>query len=114
MNSKFPDDENGDVLRRMQAGGDDLQTARAVNFSVVFPTRTAAERFADTFRHSSFTVEVEEWDSQTGHNWDVTITRFMAPSHDAITAFEQELDELAAPLGGRNDGWGCFRLPAQR
>ena len=44
--------------------------------------------------------------------WDVVITKFMVPSHDAITALEHDLEVAAEPLGGRNDGWGCFERPS--
>jgi len=37
-----------------------------------------------------------------------SITKHMLPSHEAITAFENELEGLAGGFGGRNDGWGCF------
>jgi hypothetical protein len=40
----FPEDENGDVLRRMYDGGDDLSQARIIDVCFIFPerNRTAA------------------------------------------------------------------------
>lgn len=32
----FPNDANGDVLRRMEAQGDDLSRPRNVDFTVIF------------------------------------------------------------------------------
>jgi hypothetical protein len=41
----FPDDANGDVLRRMEAGGDDLTRPRNIDFAVVFADESSAEKF---------------------------------------------------------------------
>ena len=49
MASEFPDDENGDVLRRMLRNGDDCTKPRDIDFSVVFPSDSAAVKFADHF-----------------------------------------------------------------
>ena len=105
----FPDDENGDVLRRMQQGGDDFTKARDVDFSVVFPDEGAAEEFADHMRQAGFTVSVEDWDRNGELLWDVTVSRYMLPTHAGITEMEDRLEVAAAPLEGRNDGWGCIR-----
>jgi hypothetical protein len=32
----------------------------------------------------------------------------MLPVCETITEFELLLQSKASPLGGRNDGWGCF------
>jgi hypothetical protein len=32
----------------------------------------------------------------------------MVPESGETGDFEQELQRVADPLGGRNDGWGCF------
>ena len=93
----FPDDENGDVLRRMQQGGDE----------------SSAEAFANHFSSSGFKVAVEAWDGKREQPWDVTVTRHMLPDHQGITEFEESLEELAAPLAGANDGWGCIRQSTQ-
>ncbi|MGC2615598.1 MAG: ribonuclease E inhibitor RraB [Terracidiphilus sp.] len=42
---EFPDDENGDVLRRMAANGNDLSLPRNIDFTVVFPNESTAQRF---------------------------------------------------------------------
>lgn len=109
MLSDFPDDDNGDALRRMQAGGDDFSKLRTVDFSVVFPSKRAAEDFASRFRQLGHEVSVEESDSVPDLPWDVTVKNHMALSHSGISEFEDRLEATANPLGGRNDGWGCFR-----
>ncbi len=106
---EFPNDENGDVLRRMQEGGDDLTKCRDIDFSCVFPSQSSAGQFADHFRRAGLKVGVEEGNVEQGLFWDVTVTRYMLPTHAGIAEVEENLAEVAAPLGGRNDGWGCIR-----
>ena len=111
MADDFPNDDNGDVLRNMFEAGDSLTVPRDVDFSLLFPGRTAARSFARKFSKVGCRVVVELWDeSDPNGQWDVTVTRHMLPEHTAIGQFENELAEAAEPLGGYNDGWGCFRI----
>ena len=108
----FPDDENGDVLRRMQAAGDDLSRPREVQFSVVFSTSISAEQFAEHVRGLGYRVSVEFAETVEDYPWDVLVTKKMLPSHAEIAKFEELLQSIASPLNGRNDGWGCFSDPS--
>ncbi len=106
--SDFPDDENGNVLRQMQKNGDDLTKSRNVDFTVVLPNQQAAEKLADHFKKLNYKVEIENSGTVSDLPWDVRVVKNMIPTHTDITNFEQELANFAAPLGGRNDGWGSF------
>jgi hypothetical protein len=106
--SNFPDDENGDVLRRMQESGDDLSQARRIDFTIVFPSESATQYFSQHFQNLEYQVSIEKSGTVQELPWDVVISRYMLPTHTDITEFESELEAIAAPLGGRNDGWGCF------
>lgn len=108
MTNDFPDDENGDVLRRMLRNGDDLTKPREVDFSVVFPSASVAQDFADHFGRLGFKVSVRESNCVPELPWDVTVSNHMLPTHAGITDFEGTLEAAAVPFGGRNDGWGCF------
>jgi hypothetical protein len=110
---EFPNDENGDVLRRMQAEGDDLSLPRDVDFTVVFPDENAAEAFANEFRRSGHRVEFEGTETAENLPRDVLVVRNMVPTHKAITEFEQQLEVVASQHGGRNDGWGCLSQSPQ-
>ncbi len=104
----FPNDENGDVLRRMQASGDDLSKARYISFTVVFPSEENAAEFGEHFSKMSYKVTLKNTSCIKELPWDVVVIKHMVPKHAAITSFEEELDAIAKTLGGRNDGWGCF------
>ncbi len=106
--SRFPNDENGDVLRRMQRSGDDLSKPRDIDFNVVLPDKAAAQQFGNHFDALGYRVSAERSGTVVALPWDVVVVKHMLPTHAGITQFEALLGSVAAPLGGRNDGWGCF------
>ena len=107
----FHDEElNRDVLDRMKAAGDDLKTVRPVDFSHVFLDGRSAEAFAEHVHGCALRADVEESGCVPDMPWDVTVTIDMAPSPEAVTATEAELNGIAASYGGRADGWGCLSI----
>jgi glycerate-2-kinase len=108
----FPDDANGDALRRMEAEGDDLTRPRNIDFAVGFADQSSAERFAEHFRKLGHEVSVEKAGTDQSHQWDVIVAKHMVPSHEGITGFESLLQSIADRWGGQNDGWGCFSGPS--
>lgn len=110
ISSGYPDDDNGDVLRRMERSGDDLSKSRDINFSVVFEDRSSAVQFVNALIADGVRAELESDDIDSG-SWDVTVTVPMVPTHGGITGVEDHLEKLATSLGGWNDGWGCFAVP---
>jgi Regulator of ribonuclease activity B len=105
---ELPEDDNGDVLRRLLSHGDDLSKPRDIDFVVVFGEEDAANAFADQILPLGHQVFVERTDTADGLPWDARVVRHMVPDHAAISGFEEELERIAAPYGGRNDGWGCL------
>ena len=101
-------EENREVILRMAASGDDLSKPRDIEFSVVFPDRSSAEEFAAFFGQLGCRTSTEEAGVDPDLPWDVTVVKHMLPACEAITEFELFLKSKASPLGGRNDGWGCF------
>jgi Regulator of ribonuclease activity B len=107
----YPSDANGDVLRRLEAQGDDLTIPRNIDFTVVFPDASSAEQFAEQFRALGHEVSVQATGVNPEFPWDVIVVQHMVPSHDGITDFETLLQSVADAWGGHNDGWGCFSEP---
>lgn len=58
----IPDDVDGDVLRRMRARGDSLTQARAIAYSVVFPTEQAGRSFCEAIAEFDVETGVEKSD----------------------------------------------------
>jgi hypothetical protein len=106
--STFPDDANGDVLRRLQSHGDDLSRSRDIDFTVIFPDEQAARGFAEILKNDGYRVTVEMTECNKELPWDALVVRHMVPTHEGIGSFENELETVASRFGGRNDGWGCI------
>ena len=62
----------------------------------------------EVFRKRGYDVYVELAGTVKDLPWDVVVVKHMIPTHQEITDFENTLEQVAAPLGGRTDGWGCF------
>jgi regulator of ribonuclease activity B len=103
-----PNDDNGDVLRKLEAKGDSLTLPRDIDFAVVFRGEDAARRFGEHFRAQGYKVSFDRAETEPGFPWDVIVVRHMVPSYQAIGDFEAALQEVADTLGGHNDGWGCI------
>lgn len=105
---KYPDDANGDALRRMEEAGDDLTRPRDVEFTVVFPNENKAKQFADHVSALGYAASAELTGTVADFPWDVIVVKHMVPSHKEIGAIEDSLQHAADIFGGRNDGWGCL------
>ena len=107
----YPNDVNGDALRRMEAQGDDLTRPRNIDFTVVFADARSAKQFAEHFLALGHEVSVEVTETDQNFPWDVVVVQHMVPSYNGITNFENLLQSVADGWGGHNDGWGCFSEP---
>jgi Regulator of ribonuclease activity B len=107
----YPNDANGDALRRMHEAGDDLTQPRNIDFTVVFANADAATKFAHQFRANGYTASVEFTGTVEELPWDVVVVKYMIPTYEEITAFEDSLQHVASSLGGHNDAWGCLSAP---
>ena len=103
----LPNDENGDILRKMIGRGDDLSKSRKIDFYFAFPEEHQARNFAQQVRLTSgLACEAARYEERD--MWEATVTGDMVPSHREITEFENSLDQIAQSYGGEADGWGCF------
>ena len=107
----YPNDANGDALRRMEAQGDGLTRPRNIDFTVAFADASSAEQFAEHFRAFGHGVSVEVTERNQDFSWDVVVVQHMLPTYDGIANFENLLQSVADGWGGHNDGWGCFSEP---
>ena len=76
----LPNDANGDVLRRMEAQGDDLSRPGNVDFTVIFADESSAEQFAEHFRALGHEASVKANESDPDFPWDVVVDQHIALS----------------------------------
>ena len=105
---QFPNDLNGEVLRRMYAAGDDLTRARMIDFCFVFPKRQQALAFIDIVDDQDTEVCISFYKER--EMWEAIVKHHMLPDHRSITAMEAALSLKAESVGGRADGWGCMQV----
>jgi hypothetical protein len=105
-----PPTENGDILYKMAESGDAMWIERPIDYSFVFPGRKEAEAFCERAAIDGLRGEMSKYRGAKGYTFQVEISIPLAPSHEAITSFEQRLGDLAAEFNGRADGWGCFNV----
>jgi hypothetical protein len=104
----FPDDENGEVLRRMFEQGDDLSKPRIVDFCFAFADRAQALEFAAIVEERDLEVCICYYKELDG--WQAIVKRHMVPTHGEITSLELSLTNRAVSVGGKADGWGCMQV----
>jgi Regulator of ribonuclease activity B len=104
----FPEDENGDVLRRMASHGDNLLAPRNIDFEHIFSSNEAALAFTAQAVNRTDTVSVNWYEGRS--SWNVRVTRHMVPTHKNISDLELSLDNTARQFGGKADGWGCMQV----
>ena len=104
----FPNDENGDILRKMSERGDDLSKSREIDFYFAFPDEHHAKNFAEQVRVTmDLTSEVARYEER--NMWEATVSKEMVPTHRGITDLESSLSQIAQLHDGEADGWGCFK-----
>jgi regulator of RNase E activity RraB len=100
----FPNDADGDALRRVAADGNDLTQPMAFDLTVVVPDEASATSVAEVARLAGYetTIELdEEYDESL-----CVCTKLMLATYDNVVRAQEELQELVAPYGGEVDGWG--------
>jgi regulator of RNase E activity RraB len=103
----YPNDADGDALRRVAADGSDMTKPMYINFHVAFPEQASAKSLADIAYQLGYRVRI--YDSPTSRlPWTCECSCRMVPDYDAILAIQLELAELSKPVGGHLDGWGTF------
>ena len=106
----FPNDENGWMLRSFVTQGVDLSVEHRVDFHHVLPSEEEAKEFADALDGKGYEIDVHapsDEDIEHGdEGWTVTCAKTMIPTHEDISAIQDELGKLAQVHGGSSDGWG--------
>ena len=92
----------------MAHDGDNLSKRREVNFSVIFPSEDAALEFAVHLMRNGQKVSFGPYEGNEELPWQVEVHPVLLPTHEDITNYENLLAKDSEPLGGQNDGWGCF------
>ena len=106
--SKYPNDDNGDVLWRLVENGDDLSIERDIDFSLDFESEQAALDCGMFLFKNEYKVQLEPpLEDDPDSPWTVQVMPYMAPDHAQISHMEAYLKDVAKHFGGDCTGWGC-------
>ncbi|HEY1556897.1 MAG TPA: ribonuclease E inhibitor RraB [Kofleriaceae bacterium] len=103
-NASYPNDADGDALRRIESDGIDTSRPIRVDFMVAAPDRSVAEDFATLALKRGYKTDIDA----EGDEWTVYCSKVMLVTYDSVVQAQRELDELARPYGAHSDGWGTF------
>lgn len=111
---KFPNDENGNVLRELQNKGLDFSIPQKADFFAVFKTKEMAARVATQFMSDSFSygdiVVIETRPAKSG-GIELEIGVKMLLTHENVSNFEKRFAERVSHEDGYLDGWGVLVNP---
>jgi hypothetical protein len=103
MSTAIHDDVSSGVLRRMKEGGFDFASFHPIEFYAIFPDEERARLAAGNFRGESLNTQVSARDDGV---WHLQVSKVMFATHVGIGDFEQDMESVVIPLGGKLDGWG--------
>jgi hypothetical protein len=103
----FPDDADGDALRRFVDGGSDLSKPMTIDFQVAVPDEAAAKGLAEVAYKLGYRVNIYA-SPKCSLPWTCECSTRMLASHDGVIAIQAELARLAKPFRGHPDGWGSL------
>ncbi len=107
MNMKnYPDDADGDALRRVVEGGSDMSKPMLVDFMIAVPDEKSGTSVSREAREHGYQTKVEQ-DRESGR-WTCYCSKMMILTYEAVILTQDSLDEIARPFGGYSDGWGTF------
>lgn len=103
--NQYPDDADGDALRKV-AKYTDMSKPVKIDYVVVVPDEASGHQVERLASERGY-LTVLECDEVSGE-WVCYCSMHMLPTYVGVVAAQAELDELSAPFGGHSDGWGTF------
>lgn len=107
MAHEYPDDSDGDALRRVMNDGSDMSKPMFIGFQVAVPDETAAKALAEVAYKLGYRVSV--YDSEECRlPWTCECSTRMLATYEGVLAVQAELADISKQFGGFPDGWGTF------
>jgi hypothetical protein len=101
----FPNDADGDALRKIRDSGSDMSKPHVLDFYLCFADENMA-RFVATILPSPVTID--EISKEDDGRWTCFCKATLIPTYDAIVSVDRILEELCQEHGGDYEGWGTF------
>ena len=106
MNSTYPDNSDGDALRRAAENGANMSRPMIIDFSITVPDEEAAHGVSDLVAAHGFDPSIY-CDDDNG-SWSVFCAKSMLATYDGVVDVQAQLNVLVESHGGACDGWATF------
>ncbi len=107
MANGFPNDADGDALRRVAKDGSDLSKPMFIDFQVAVPDEASAKALAAVVEKLGYRVSIYDSPECT-LAWTCECSTRMLATYEGVLAIQNELAEISDEFGGLPDGWGTF------
>jgi hypothetical protein len=110
INATWPDDADGDVLRKLESVGFDFSQSYAVDFNVDFHSWPPADQAVNLLE--SMFGAVEQCDPEDADESGYLLFKVHGPlSYEIVTSVQRRATSAMAPFGGICETWGILHQP---
>ena len=106
MPLSYPDDVDGEVLRRIADAGSDMSKPMLIDFQISVSDEASANAIAQAAAKLGYQTKI--YRHEVDDPWTTECSKEMLATHDGVISAQAELDALSKPFGGFSDGWGTF------
>ena len=104
---QWPDDADGDVLRRMAADEFNFDEPTDIDFNVDFEQWPPSDKFIEMLRAQFPRVTIYQPDAHGCGYVQIVITE--AVTYDLVISMQASVSEMAAQFGGVCESWGVMQ-----
>jgi len=106
MNAEFPNDADGDALRRVAESGADFSRPMRIEFSIAVPSLEQARAVAEAVSQHGYDPDTVVGDDT--NTVSVYCARTMLASYEAVVSAQEYLNQVVAMFGAECDGWATY------
>lgn len=107
----YPDEDNGDVLRRLEKNNFDFSIKHPVDFYAIYATEEEADivakLYVNDWNKGQKFKNIETRPNEEG-GMELQLVPIMKVTHENISAFEAEFAKRTSKVTGYLDGWGIW------
>lgn len=103
---KFPNDDDGQVLKMLYKKGIDFNKPQNVDFFVAVPDEKSGEVILKVLEREGFECELSQ--DEEDEEWTCYCLVKMLLTYEDIINIQKRLDDLSKTYGGYSDGWGVM------
>ena len=106
MDSEYPDDDDGDALRQVEAAGADMLKPMTIEYSIAAPSLANAEQLCRLIAPRGYDPRIYVDDED--RSVSIYCGRRMLATYAGVVSCQAELNRLCEPFGAQCDGWGTM------